>query len=40
MKFLIFLIIILSFNSFSNQNNEFSVDITFLSDAGNVVIMA
>ena len=40
MKFLILLIIILSFNSFSNQNNEFSVDITFLSDAGNVDIMS
>ena len=39
MKFLIFLIIIFSFNSFSNQNNEFSLDITFLSDAGNVDVM-
>ena len=39
MKLLIFLIVIFSFNSLSNQNNEFSVDITFLSDAGNVDVM-
>ena len=39
MKFLIFLIIIFSYSSFSNQNNKFLVDITFLSDAGNVDVM-
>ena len=39
MKFLIFLIIIFSSKFFSNLNNGFSVDITFLSDIGNVDVM-
>ena len=39
MKYIVFLLILFSFNCFSEKNNEFTVDITFITDAGNQDIM-
>tara|TARA_B100000003_G_scaffold175793_1_gene164720 strand:- start:179 stop:637 length:459 start_codon:yes stop_codon:yes gene_type:complete len=39
MKLITFLLILFSFNCFSEKINEFTVDITFISDAGNQDIM-
>ena len=39
MKYIFFLLILFSFNCFSEKNNEFTVDITFITDAGNQDIM-
>ena len=40
MKYITFLLILFSFNSFSEKNNELTVDITFITDAGNQDIMS
>ena len=39
MKYITFLLILFSFNCFSEKNNKLTVDITFITDAGNQDIM-
>ena len=39
MKYITFLLILFSFNCFSEKNNNLTVDITFITDAGNQDIM-
>ena len=39
MSYLTLLIFFFSFNCFSENNNELTVDITFITDAGNMDIM-